>query len=419
MSRTTKKVAWIVNHYAPFEDKDGWAGLHVEIARELAESEWDVHVVAAGTSHPAGQSAMPTGVVSTPVRWRGSSSTWVKAPAYTGNGLARIANMGVFGLRLLDPRVRRSLPRPDVIVGRVVNPAAALTSWMTARYYKVPYVLEISDIWPDTLVQLGKMSRGSLPARTLGLLESSLIRGADAVMSPLPRVDTYLKDKGFSSTPFYWVHNGIAAEQPELQPASRPAESDFHWMYFGSLGHANAVDTILAAFSVVAAEPARGQRVTLEIVGSGPLRDELVELAARLNVAQRVTFTDRLPRSEILDYAQRADALIANMRDLQLYSYGIALNKVFDYLLAARPILFATNAANNVVADADAGVAVPADDAAALSRGMVDMMETPQGRREQWGRQGRDFVLSHYTYRQSAQQFERMLHDVTSSTPSS
>lgn len=414
-SPRARRSVSIINHYAPFPEKDGWSGLHLEMARELQHSTWDVHVVAAGTSHPGGRSAMKGDRPVEEVYSRGARSFWLRVPEYEGNGLARIRNMAVFSLRLLDPRVLRAVPRPDVVTGRVVNPAAAVTSWLMAKALGVPYVLEISDIWPATLVELGKVREGGIVARALGATETVLIRSADAVMSPLPHIDDYLRDRGFGSKPFHWIPNGIAVPEgatPSAGAAPREAGEPFRFMYFGSLGHANAVDTIIHAFAELAQAHGPGA-ATLEIVGSGPLAEALKDLAEGLGMDGRVVFTGRISRDEVVAYAQRADALVANMRNLDLYRYGVALNKMFDYLLARKPVIFAASAKNNIVRDADAGLTVPGDDAEAIRGAMEAMMAADEDQRRRWAENGAAHVLENYTYKASATRFERMLDEVS------
>ena len=411
------KHAWIINHYAPFVEKDGWAGLHLEMADELAGGAWNVIVLAASTSHPGGKQELRRGEQRRSVRWRNTESLWVRSAGYSGNGLSRILNMGTFGVKLMLPATTRQLSKPDVVIGRVVNPVAAWASAKLAKKFEVPFVLEISDIWPDTLVQLGKLGPRSVPARTLGALENWLISRADAVMSPLPSIGEYLESKGFESVPFYWVPNGINGNQslPEDRDPSRDGaeqERHFKFMYIGSLGHANAVDTILEAFQqFISSNPER--RSTLEIVGGGPLKEDLKLKARDLGIDQMVEWTDRIPRQQVLEHLSGADALVANMRDLELYRYGIALNKLFDYLLSARPVVFASNAVNNIVDDANAGITVKADVSSEMAQAMTEMINAGAEQRDAWGRAGRKHVLENYTYRDSAERLKVMLDEVS------
>lgn len=183
-------------------------------------------------------------------------------------------------------------------------------------------------------------------------------------------------------------------------------------MYIGSLGHANAVDTILEAFQQFASSNS-DQEVSLEIVGGGPLKEELQLKAKDLGIDQIVEWTDRIPREQVLKHLSGADALVANMRDLELYRYGIALNKLFDYLLSARPIIFASNAVNNIVDDANAGITVAADASTEIASAMTGMLNAGAEQRDEWGQAGRRHVLQHYTYRDSAEQLKVMLDEVS------
>lgn len=411
------KHAWIINHYAPFAAKDGWVGLHLEIADELAGGEWGISVLAASTSHPGGRQYLSPGESRRQIRWKNTESLWIRSSEYRGNGPSRIRNMASFGVRLMLPSTTGLLPKPDVIIGRVVNPVAAWASARLAKKFEVPFVLEISDIWPDTLVQLGKLSARSLPARGLGSLERWLISRSDAVMSPLPAIDDYLATKGFDDKPFYWVPNGINGHQPlprlaNLVLGEEQNERSFRFMYLGSLGHANAVDTILEAFQQFAATD-QGREAVLEVVGGGPLKNALKDKAKQLNIDHQVEWTDRIPREAVLDHLAGADALVANMRDLELYRYGIALNKLFDYLLSARPVVFASNAVNNIVDDAGAGITVRADSPDEMSQAMADMANVDVEQRNAWGLSGRRHVLENYTYSDSARRFKEMLNMVS------
>ncbi|MFB2572060.1 glycosyltransferase family 4 protein [Micrococcus sp. IITD107] len=399
-----------MNHYAPFLSKEGMSGLHVEIARELRESEIQVHVIGASTSHPAGRQYAVNGDLM-PVMWEGTRSYWVHAREYLGNGPDRLLNMFDFGRKFRDPKFLRKLPKPDIIVGRVINPLAAFFCARLARGIGVPFVLEIADIWPETFIQLGKIRRWGPPSVILGSLERWLISQADAVMSPLPGLDRYLADSGFQDKPFYWVPNGVSDDQDVVPTYDKNPNDPFTVMYFGSMGNANAVDTILKAYAIFVAQSETETR--LELVGSGPLSSKLKDLAGELGISSTTVFTDRIPRAELVAFAQRADVLVANMRALDLYKYGIALNKLFDYLLCSKPVVFGASALNNLVEDALAGITVPGDNVDELALAMKRMQQLPASQRQKMGESGRTHVLRNYTYRNSAQRFHQMIDDLT------
>jgi glycosyltransferase involved in cell wall biosynthesis len=88
------------------------------------------------------------------------------------------------------------------------------------------------------------------------------------------------------------------------------------------------------------------------------------------------------------------------------------MNKLFDYLAAARPVIIASNAINNPVAEARAGLSVGAGDARALADAILQLMSADAKEREAMGRNGRRYVEQHYSYSALAARFGQVLDDV-------
>ena len=97
----------------------------------------------------------------------------------------------------------------------------------------------------------------------------------------------------------------------------------------------------------------------LLIVGAGPERENLIRQVETLEISERVEFRDAIPKYRIPELAAEANCLVVNLLDLPLYKYGISLNKLFDYMASARPIIIASSAVNNPVLDGDAGICGP------------------------------------------------------------
>lgn len=402
------KTVWIVNHYAALAEKDGWTGLHASLSPYLPRSGWRPLLIASSTAHPSGEQKLARPEPRERVR-SGADTLLIRCPAYSGSGVRRVANMIIFTTKVIwDPQLLRR-PRPDVIVGRSVHPLAAWAGLRLARRMRVPFVFEVADLWPETLIALGAISRGSLVSRGLRLLEGRLIRSASVVLSPLPGVSSYLEEEGHDPSLFRWVSNGIDATQP-LPPLDRESNETFTFMYLGGLGKANEVELIIRAFDVLATEES-SEKLRLRIVGSGPERARLEAIAASLRSAELIGFEDRVPRSLVLDIAAESDCLVAAMKPLPLYRYGIALNKMFDYLLAGRPIVFASAAINDPVQDAQAGITVRPGDEQSLADGLRQVLRSSHDQRIRWGSNGRRYVLSEFSYEALSAKYAAALDD--------
>lgn len=402
---------WIVNHYAALESKDGWVGRHQALAVHLARLGWNPVLFLASTGHPVGRQhlrGLRTRVVA---EEQGVPHVMLRAPRYEGNGLGRMLNMAVFSLQLLLPWNTRGAGRPSVVIGSTVHPLAAWAALHLARRHKVPFVFEIRDVWPDALVHLGQLREESLAARGMRRLMGHLVRRADLVLSPLAGVADYVAVQDARNTPFLWVSNG-AEGSDQSPPPARDRANEFVFMYLGSFGNAMAVEHLIAAFERVC-EARPDLPMIFRLVGDGAKKHEFERLAMASSAAGRIRFEPRIPRKDVVERAGEADCLVHSLHDHRVYDYGISPNKLFDYLLAARPVIFAANVENNPISEAGAGLVVPAEDVDAISEAMLTMAVMSPEERLELGRRGRAHLVENYTYASLAEKLSEGLSELT------
>ncbi|PRB56782.1 glycosyltransferase family 4 protein [Microbacterium sp. MYb45] len=386
---------WLVNHHALVPSKDGGSGRHLNMARYLPAHGWSASLIVASTVHARGAQAMPGWKLRQITSEDGVPVLWVRASAYGRSMARRFIGMFVFTAIALLPGMTRGLRRPDVVMGSTVHLLAAWVGYRLAKRNRVPFVYEIRDVWPDALVHLGKLTPQGMPARFMRRLSVKLARVADMVVSPLPHVDRYLEENGIDPAKFCWVSNGFddstALDLPEDN------ESPFTFMYLGAHGNANALDGVMEAFDrFCSAHPDIDAR--LRFVGNGPLKPQLQDFAKSLSSSSRIAFEDRIPQSEVIARAREADCLVASLHDSPVYNYGISPNKLFTYLNAARPVIFASSAPNNPISEAGSGLTVPGDDRPALAEAMFEIYSMPLAERAALARKGHEYVNATYTH---------------------
>jgi glycosyltransferase involved in cell wall biosynthesis len=340
----------------------------------------------------------------------GVPTLWVKSPAYGHSTARRFLGMFAFACSLLLPGATRGLRSPDVVVGSTVHLLAAWAGMRLARRHRVPFVYEIRDIWPETLVDAGALRADGVAARAMRKLSVELAKKAALVVSPLPGVDRYLADHGVDDVPFLWVSNGFDDVPPFSEPDPAPSD-EFTFMYLGSVGTANALGTVLDAFDLASGR-IPDQNLRLRIVGDGPSKADLIAHAAALPSADAIRFEARIPEKDVVARAHEADVLVANMFDWAVYRYGVSLNKMFAYMSASRPVIFAGNAPGNPISEADCGLVVAADDRDAIADAMVEMHSTSWSRRAQFARNGHRHVVEHYSSEKLAQRLVAGLNDL-------
>ncbi|GJG94629.1 glycosyltransferase family 4 protein [Cupriavidus pauculus] len=405
------KHVWILNHYAQEPGSGPGGTRHYHLAEHLSASGWQATVIAAN-SVGTRERQQVTGKLSQLERIRDVAFLWVRTPQYEGNGVGRILNMLTYSWRALRRQTTRDLPRPDVVVGSSVHPFAAAAGALLAHRFKVPFVFEVRDLWPQTLVDMGRLREGDFLTWALRKLELWLYRRATRIVVLLPHAWEYIAPLGIPKAHIAWIPNGVDLSLfPPPTPARAVAPTEpFTLMYFGAHGQANGLENVLHAMKLVQDRP-EGQHIILRMVGDGGLKPALMAQAQQLGLSN-VIFEPPVPKTHIPTVAMEADAFVIAVRDLpQLYRYGISMNKLFDYLAAGRPIVMASSAANNPVADAAAGLTVAAEQPEALADAIIRIASTPLEARQRMGRAGREYVERHHSFQLLAQHLAGVLDE--------
>ncbi len=396
----------LINHYA------GSPSLGMEyrpyhLAREWVRAGHQVTVWAADHSHvratrpPAGEQDLDG------IRYR-----FFPTPAYQGNGLGRVKNIWSF-LRQVraagDAEIARQ--RPDVVIASSTYPMDVWVARRIARRAGAVLVYEVHDLWPLSPIELSGMSPWHPFALLCGAAEKAGYRDADLVVSMLPKVHEHMASRGLDLERLAIVPNGISPDDWLVPP--EPLRADLVTVlqahrhagravlgYAGSMGLPNALDHVLDAAHAWKSLP-----VALVMVGDGHERERLVRRIADEGLALQVQWLPPIPKAQVPAFLAAVDIALIGWQKVPIYRFGIAPNKLMDYMMAARPVLHAVEAGNDPVAEAGCGVTVAPEDPVALTEGLQQLLTTPRDEREAMGRRGRDFVLSEHTYPVLAQRF--------------
>lgn len=411
VEKASVRTLWIFNHYAQEPGGPG-STRHFSLATHLLRLGWKVTIIASSVEHGTGRQRLSNNAPFAKETHEGVDFVWLRGSAYSGNGSSRIRNMlGYFWAALRMGRLQ--LDSPDVIIGSSVHPLAALAASVNAKRLGVPFVFEVRDLWPETLIAMGTISRNHPVARLLRQLERYLYGRASIILTLLPRADQYIRNLGISADKVRWLPNGVdVGAFPMVEQVGR-AGKPFTFMYIGSHGAANALEPVLEAFALLVSRDGE-KNLMLRMIGDGPSKGALIDLSDKLGIASWIRFEPAIPKHRVPAVAAEADAFVANVRDLPLYNYGISLNKLYDYLAAARPVIFASNAVNNPVTDAGAGPSISADNVAAIAQAMQDVVHQPLAQRIKAGLDGRNYVVRTHDYRSLAGQLSEMLESLLS-----
>jgi glycosyltransferase involved in cell wall biosynthesis len=407
------KQVWILNHYAMTPDKAGGTR-HYDLALHLLPLGWQATLIAGSVEHSGGNQRLLPNEKYRLENFSGVSFLWLRVPKFSRGGIGRIVNMLAYSLRALMRENTKKLSKPDLIIGSSFHPFAAMAGALLARRHGVPFIFEVRDLWPQTLIDVGRLKPDSLIVLALRKLEIWLYREATRIIVLLPRAVEYIEPLGISASKVVWIPNGVnLAAFPTCNEIVRTAGAPFILMYFGAHGQANGLECILEAMKLVSKHISPGL-IKLRMIGDGPLKPDLICLAKRLEL-QNVSFDAPVPKSAIPALAGEADAFFISVLDLpRLYRYGISMNKLFDYLASARPIIIASAAENNPIDEAKAGITVSPGDPEKIAQAILRVFHMTSDERYRMGRAGRRHVELDHGFDRLATRLASTMNDCLS-----
>ena len=398
-----------LNHYA------GSPALGMEyrpyyLAREWVRMGHRVQMLAAGFSHV--RSRQPElSEVPRDEEIDGIDYRWYPAPPYKGNGLGRVRNIWRFLSQVWsDARRIASEFRPDVVIASSTYPMDIWVARRIARLAKAKLVFEVHDLWPLSPIELSGMSRSHPFIMLCQAAEDAAYRDADVVVSMLPKVHGYMASRGLDLRKLHIVPNGITLEewQGEAQPlrADVAAAIDLarrtgHVVvgYAGSHGRPNALDTLLDAAALLS-----GELLHVVMVGDGHEKARLLQRVADEGLTN-VTMLPPIPKAQIPSFLAGIDIAYIGWQRVPIYRFGIAPNKLMDYMMAGCAVLHSVEAGNDPVAEAGCGITVPPEAPRAVVEGLRKLAKLSPAQRRAMGERGREFVQAHHTYPVLAERF--------------
>lgn len=395
---------WIINHYAVPPDEPGGTR-HYSLARGLIRHGHQVTILAADLNHWTGKKEADG-----ESRAKGEVPfVRITSPSYQGNGPARFFNMLAFAQRVQSSDVVKGISRPDVILASSPHLFAAGAGYRMARKFRVPFVLEIRDLWPQSLIDVGKISPQHPVVLWMKGLENFLYRRASLIITLLPGVPDYLIKQKVPPQKIIWLPNGVDLEM--LPPLSLPENKEYLTvMYAGAHGTANHLEVILQAASILK-QQGWEDRICFRFIGDGPLKGFL-EAQAREMDLHSFRFEDAVPKSEVYSRLKEADLFVVSMLRSPLYRWGISLNKIYDYLAMGRPIILAAEACNNPVLESGAGITVPPDNPEAMANAIRTIALLSAQERAEMGMRGRKFAEEYHDFQRLAEDLENVLKRV-------
>ena len=276
------------------------------------------------------------------------------------------------------------LPKADVVIATSPQIFAGYVGVWYKRLRGVPLVIEIRDIWPESMFAVGaKVPR--LGVWALEKIEQAMYRCCDRLVTVGEGYRLRLKEKGVPEEKMSIVMNGtdLAVYSPREKNADLlkkfGLEGKFVVSYIGTVGMACGLGCVLDAAEKVKVKGEGGQwtdSVRFVIVGDGAYREKL-EAEAKRRGLDNVVFTGRQPKSSMPDWVSSSDASLVHLKKTDLFT-TVMPSKIFESAGCKRPIIMGVDGfAKKLVMDAQAGLDMTPDSADSLIACVKKLVEDP------------------------------------------
>jgi colanic acid biosynthesis glycosyl transferase WcaI len=333
-------------------------------ASGLARRDHEIEVVCESPSHPSGVVAPGYGghlVDRRSLDGFEVSYVWVRATP-SKSTRARLANYASYAVAASLAGVMRR--RPDAILASSPPLPVGSVGALLALRHRAPWVLDVRDLWPDLAVTIGQVGEGRF-LRAAQRLERRLYRSAAAITATTEPFRRAIESRGGADkvtvipngTSDIFLAAGATDAEPSLLDAS---DGCFTWTHAGNLGLAHGLENAVMAARIL------GDRFRLVLLGEGPRRTALQELAESLP-AGSVVFRDAVPQEEAARLMRASDALLVSVSAMPGLE-GTVASKLYDCCAVGRPVIVSAGGETRRIVDGSgAALCVAPGDTEALA----------------------------------------------------
>lgn len=389
-----------------------------ELSRHWVRMGHRVTVLTGFPNHPTG--VVPTEWRSRFRRLRDSESTdgvlvertWLW-PLPNRKAHERIRNYVSFAL---SAAIRgMTLSKPDVVIATSPQLLCALAGWWIAWSMRVPFILEVRDLWPESLAAVGAGGEGTPLHRVLGSIAGFLYLRADRIVVVTPAFRDHIIQ--------YWrvppekiavVENGVETNlfcpnQASAAEVRRRLGLDHRFIvaYVGTMGMAHGLETLVDAAEEL---QARLPNAIFLLIGEGAEKQKVINLAKARRLTS-IQFLDQQPHELIPPFLSAADVSVVLLKRSDLFKTVIP-TKLLESMACATPVIIAVDGqSRGIVEKADSGVFVQPEDSHSLANAICELSNHP-ARAQQMGKNGRQYIVANLSREKTAQDYVAVLEEL-------
>lgn len=281
--------------------------------------------------------------------------------------------------------------KPDIVMATSPQPFPIFSAWLVAKLKRKPFIFELRDLWPESVVAVDAMGKNNIMLRFFGWAIRRMYRAADVIVAVTERFkDILIEQEKINPQKIIISKNGVNIKQLVPAVLQQHIREKYQWgdkfivAYIGTIGMAHHIQTLLEAASTNT-DP----DVHFVVMGSGADATAIEQSARHLSNA---TYIPGGNRQAALDILWAVDASIVHLRDTPLFK-AVIPSKIFEAMALGKPILMGVKGESRtiVLEQAKAGVAFEPENAADLNLAIARLKNSGYD-----GAFAKQFVEAHY-----------------------
>ena len=383
------KKIWILNHYATgmFSNQ---GGRHYWFAENLIKKGYEPRIFCANIRHNVNETINVGKEKYVEKVTNGIPFIFVKTKPYNSNGYTRIKNMISFYNNLFPVLngYAEKHGKPDVILASSVHPLTLVAGIKLAKKFNIPCICEVRDLWPESIVAYGALTRKNIITRLLYQGEKWIYKNADSIIMTWQGGKEYITDQNWqdkiSLKKIHHISNGIVMEtfdensrkyiidDPELDN-----KDNINIVYAGSIRKVNNIGVLLDVAKKV--QNRSEMNIKFLIYGSGDEEEKLKQRCVNEN-SSNVLFKGRIEKKYIPSLLKKSDINILHNTSTILDKYGQSQNKFFEYLAAGKCIVQTYTTGYSLYDKYHCGISARVQDAEAIAKILIDICKNSEER---------------------------------------
>jgi glycosyltransferase involved in cell wall biosynthesis len=410
-----KSNIWYVSKYANIS-LFGADTRHASFCKKFAKAGYNVRLVTSNSSHlfedlPQFKTRYHD------MDYKGYNVTWINTLSYShATSFKRLLSWIWFEFFVLTMAFRKQYEKPDVIIVSSLSILSVLSGCFYKKFYKAKFILEVRDIWPQSLIDLKGISTKHPLIWFLGKLEKLGYSYSDKIVGSMPGLYKHVDAVSGLGWKVECIPQGVDLDFYENGQNKLNIDfiqryipkNKFIITYAGTFGSANALEYIVDAAKIL--QEQNVDNLCFLMVGDGYLKDELIEKSKGLN---NIIFAPAVHKKQVQHLLSLSNILVASVRNEKIYKYGISLNKFIDYMYAKKPIICMYSGYPSMLNEANCGEFIPSENSRELADTVIKYSNMNMSELNFLGENGYNFLVQSRNFETLSKQYIEFFYEKT------